>query len=92
MGIFLLDIVADINTCFQSVKAEKTKPNTRFCKSSSIVVATIHPEFHILRHKTLPSVHLENIDRAEQKFTMDEYFEDYGVFGVVTWILNDARS
>jgi DNA polymerase V len=23
---------------------------------------------------------------------MDEYFEDDGIFGVVKWILNDARS
>jgi len=58
----------------------------------SIVVATVQAEFRVLRYKTMPSVHLEDIDRPEQKFRMDEYFEDDGVFGVVTWILNDARS
>ena len=37
-------------------------------------------------------MHLEDIGRPEQKFKMDDYFEDDGVFGVVTWILNDARN
>lgn len=58
----------------------------------SIVVATVQSEFRVLRYKTLPNVHLEDIDRPEQKSKMDDYFEDDGVFGVVTWILNDARS
>ena len=58
----------------------------------SIVVATVQAEFRVLRYKTLPNVHLEDIDRPERKFKMDEYFEDDGIFGVVAWILNDARS
>jgi len=58
----------------------------------SIVVAIVQSEFRVLRYKTLPNVHLEDIDRPELKFKMDDYFEDDGVFGVVMWILNDARS
>ncbi|OAT18028.1 UmuD family protein [Buttiauxella gaviniae ATCC 51604] len=58
----------------------------------SIVVATVQSEFRVLRYKTLPNVHLEDIDWPEQKFKMDDYFEDDGVFGVVMWILNDARN
>lgn len=50
----------------------------------SIGVATVQSEFRVLRYKTLPSVHLEDIDRPEQKFKMDDYFEDDRVFCVVT--------
>lgn len=58
----------------------------------SIFVATVQAEFCVLSYKTLPSVHLEDIDRPEKQFRMDEFFEDDGVFGVETSILNDARS
>jgi DNA polymerase V len=58
----------------------------------SIVIATVQAEFRVLRYKTLPKEHLEDIDNPDLKFVMDNNFEDDGVFGVVTWILNDARS
>lgn len=40
----------------------------------------------------MPNPHLEEIDHPEKKFALLDDFEDDGVFGVVTWILNDARS
>jgi DNA polymerase V len=52
----------------------------------------VQAEFRVLRYKTLPKEHLEDIDNPDLKFVMDNNFEDDGVFGVVTWILNDARS
>jgi DNA polymerase V len=58
----------------------------------SIVVGTVHGEFRVVRYKKLPTPHLEEIDKPENKFSLLDDFEDDGVFGVVTWILNDARS
>lgn len=58
----------------------------------SIVVGTVHGEFHVLRYKTFPIPHLEEIDHPDRKHSLLDDFEDDGVFGVVTWILNDARS
>lgn len=58
----------------------------------SIVVGTVHAEFRVLRYRKFPTPHLEEIDDPERKFQLLDDFEDDGVFGVVTWILNDARS
>ncbi len=58
----------------------------------SIVVGTVQGAFRVLRYKKFPEPHLEEIDRPENKFSLLDDFEDDGVFGVVTWILNDARS
>lgn len=40
----------------------------------------------------MPNPHMEEIDRPERQFHLQKDFEDDGIFGVVTWILNDARS
>jgi len=58
----------------------------------SIVVGTVQGTFRVLRYKKFPEPHLEEIDRPERQFSLLDDFEDDGVFGVVTWILNDARS
>lgn len=58
----------------------------------SIVVGTVQGEFRVLRYRKFPKAHLEEIDQPENKHSLLEDFEDDGVFGVVTWILNDARS
>lgn len=58
----------------------------------SIVVGTLQGDFRVLRFRKVPNPHLEEIDHPEKKFALLDDFEDDGVFGVVTWILNDARS
>lgn len=58
----------------------------------SIVVGNVQGAFRVVRYKKLPTPHLEEIDKPENKFSLLDDFEDDGVFGVVTWILNDARS
>lgn len=58
----------------------------------SIVVGTVQGEFRVLRFRKVQNPHLEEIDHPEKKFSLLDDFEDDGIFGVVTWILNDARS
>ncbi|HKN04424.1 MAG TPA: S24 family peptidase [Buttiauxella sp.] len=58
----------------------------------SIVVATVQSEFRVLRYKTMPKPQKEEIDQPGKKHSLLDDVEDDGVFGVATWILNDARS
>lgn len=61
----------------------------------SIVVCAQNGEFKMRRFRKYPSPHLENIDRPNVTYPLPGYVEgdpDDVVYGVVTWILNDARS
>lgn len=61
----------------------------------SLLVCAIDGEFRIMRYRTLPHPCLENPEngRREQLPSKDEVSDtSRPVFGVITYIINDARS
>lgn len=61
----------------------------------SLLVCTDEGEFRIKRYRTHPKPHLENLENGRKEFlrTNDEMADsDRPVFGVITYIINDARS
>ena len=60
----------------------------------SLVICHLHEKIRLLRLRFLPQVHLEELDHADQKtwITDDDCEERVVVKGVVTYIINDART
>lgn len=61
----------------------------------SLLVCSDEGEFRIKRYRTHPQPHLENLEngKRERLPPMDEVSESSRpVFGVITYIINDARS
>lgn len=61
----------------------------------SLLVCSIDNEFRIKRYRTHPEPHLENLENGRKEFLRikDEMADsDRPVFGVITYIINDARS
>lgn len=61
----------------------------------SLLVCTDSGEFRIKRYRTHPEPHLENLENGRKEFLRikDEMADsDRPVFGVITYIINDARS
>ncbi|HHA1307029.1 TPA: S24 family peptidase [Enterobacter roggenkampii] len=64
-------------------------------KDGSLLVCAVDGEFRIMRYRTHPQPHLENLENGRKEFlrTKDEMADsDRPVFGVITYIINDARS
>ena len=60
----------------------------------SLVICHLNGKIRLLRLRLLPRVHLEELDRPEQKtyITDDDCEERVVIKGVVTYIVNDART
>ena len=60
----------------------------------SLVICHLNGKIRLLRLRLLPGVHLEELDRPEQKtyITDDDCEERVVIKGVVTYIVNDART
>lgn len=59
----------------------------------SLLVCDIGGEFMVRRYRTHPQPHLENLVNGKREKLPDETFgESQAVFGVITYIINDARS
>ncbi|EFM3974326.1 LexA family transcriptional regulator [Escherichia coli] len=61
----------------------------------SLLVCTDSGEFRIKRYRTHPEPHLENLENGRKEFLRikDEMADsDRPVFGVITYIINDARA
>jgi len=62
----------------------------------SIIAARINGDFRIVRYRTVPRVHLEELDHPERRIQLNESElaeEDDGLcFGVITHVLNDIRA
>lgn len=61
----------------------------------SLLICSYEGEFRIKRYRTHPQPHLENLENGKreplrQKDDMSD--SDRPVFGVITYIINDARS
>lgn len=60
----------------------------------SIIAAQLNGEFRVVRYRTLPLVHLEELDNPERRIPLSEQ-EAHGdgelCFGVITHVLNDVR-
>lgn len=64
-------------------------------KDGSLLVCAVEGEFRIMRYRTHPQPHLENPEngRREPLPLRDEASDSSRpVFGVITYIINDARS
>ncbi|XUA20730.1 S24 family peptidase [Citrobacter sp. OP27] len=61
----------------------------------SLLICSIDNELRIKRYRTHPSPHFVNLEngmREEIPGHQEAYNEDSAVFGVITYIINDARS
>ncbi|HHL8025171.1 S24 family peptidase [Escherichia coli] len=60
----------------------------------SLVMCHVDGRLRVLRLRLLPRPHLEGLDRPQNKIpiTDDDYSERLVVKGVITYIINDARS
>ncbi|WP_316371174.1 HumD family translesion DNA polymerase [Enterobacter cloacae] len=61
----------------------------------SLLVCAVDGEFHVKRYRTHPEPHLENLDngKRERLRKVGEISDDdKPIFGVITYIINDARS
>lgn len=60
----------------------------------SLVICHLNGKIRLLRLRILPRVHLEELDRPDQKtyITDDDCEERVVIKGVVTYIINDART
>ncbi|WP_223883559.1 S24 family peptidase [Phytobacter ursingii] len=60
----------------------------------SLVICHLHEQLRLLRLRLLPRVHLEELDNADNKtyITDDDCEERVVVKGVITYIINDART
>lgn len=61
----------------------------------SLLVCTDSGEFRIKRYRTHPRPHLENLENGKRESLLDkDEVSDTSrpVFGVITYIINDARS
>ncbi|WP_435952759.1 HumD family translesion DNA polymerase [Dryocola sp. BD626] len=61
----------------------------------SIVVCAQNGEFKMRIFRKFPRPHLQNIDKPTETYPLPGYVEgdpDDAVYGVVTWILNNASS
>lgn len=57
----------------------------------SIVVCGIDEEFRLMRLRRHPTAYLQHLDRLEQIYDLSDG-NDYEIRGVITHILNDART
>lgn len=61
----------------------------------SLLICACEGEFRIKRYRALPEPHLENLENGRREILRqkDEMSDsDRPVFGVITYIINDARS
>lgn len=60
----------------------------------SLVICHLNEQIRLLRLRMLPQVHLEELDRPDNKtyITDDDCEERVVVKGVITYIINDART
>ncbi|EFO3461060.1 TPA: S24 family peptidase [Escherichia coli] len=61
----------------------------------SLLVCSIDGEFRIKRYRTHPQPHLINLEngrREELPVDDDSYSSSHTVFGVITYIINNART
>ncbi len=60
----------------------------------SLVICHLNEQIRLLRLRMLPQVHLEELDRPDSKtyITDDDCEERVVVKGVITYIINDART
>lgn len=61
----------------------------------SLLICAIDGEYKIKRYRTMPTPHLINLDngrREEIPAEDDGYSIGAAVFGVITYVINDARS
>lgn len=64
-------------------------------KDGSLLVCAIDGEFRIMRYRTHPQPYLENLDNGKRERLPDRNEASdtsRPVFGVITYIINDARS
>lgn len=59
----------------------------------SLLICAIDGEFRIKRYRTHPQPHLVNLENGKREALRDDtYGEASQVFGVITYIINDARA
>ncbi|EFN4809631.1 LexA family transcriptional regulator [Escherichia coli] len=61
----------------------------------SLMICAIDREFRIKRYRTHPQPHLVNLEngrREELPVDDDSYSSSHTVFGVITYIINNART
>ncbi|WP_410376902.1 S24 family peptidase [Enterobacter sp. CPE_E423] len=64
-------------------------------KDGSLLVCAIDGEFRIMRYRTHPQPHLENLENGKRERLPDKNEASdtsRPVFGVITYSINDARS
>lgn len=60
----------------------------------SIIAATIGGRFKLVRYRTVPQIHLQELNNPERRLALtdDEVSGEEGIcFGVITHVLNDVR-
>jgi len=60
----------------------------------SIIAAQVNGEFRLVRYRTSPLVHLEELDNPDRRIPLTEqeaHDESELCFGVITHVLNDVR-
>lgn len=59
----------------------------------SLLICGIDGEFLVKRYRTHPGPHLVNLENGKREALRDDtYGESSQVFGVITYIINDARA
>lgn len=59
----------------------------------SLLICDIGGEFMVKRYRTHPKPHLEKLANGRKEAILsDNYGEASALFGVITYIINDARS
>ncbi|EFH1549267.1 LexA family transcriptional regulator [Escherichia coli] len=57
----------------------------------SLLVCVLDGEFKIKRYRKHPKPHLENLENGKKEALPEDYDTTSPVFGVITYIINDAR-
>lgn len=63
-------------------------------QDGSIIAATIGGDFRLVRYRTVPRVHLQELNNPDRRLSLTdaELSEGDGIcFGVITHVLNDVR-
>lgn len=61
----------------------------------SIIAARLNGEFRVVRYRTVPILHFEELEHPDRRLPIEEGAEMDGdgvCFGVVTHVLNDVRA
>ena len=63
-------------------------------QEGSIIAATIGGDFRLVRYRTVPRIHLQELNHPDRRLALtdSEISDDDGIcFGVITHVLNDVR-